>query len=460
MIEPVNGLYTARDLDVYEGTNVRELFEVQDADTKFVLSNDRVDTNSIRVYVKDNVDSDSFAQEYVVTDSIFNVDSEAKVFYIQASTDDKYEVTFGQNSFGNQPIRGNLIEVEYRITAGENGNGAKNFSSADAISGFTAVVTTVSPAEGGNERETNESIKFFAPKSIQVQDRAVTERDYEILLKNNFSEIQAVSVFGGEELEPPRYGRVVIAVDVKNAEGVSNGNKEKYKTFLEERTPIGIEPIVISPLFMFLSIESAVSYNVDTTDLAAADIENLVEDAIQQYSDDTLSDFKKTFRKSKFSAAVDGAESNILSNDTEVLAIIPVNPELGVSYSVKLDFNNELVQEQTLLDTDDLSRYRYGVKSSLFVHEGSSGFIQDDGTGKLNILRSTGTGFVYLKRSVGTVDYATGEITLTNIVVDSFAGSEIQILGRVISDNITAPKDRILTIRESDVAVTVTGTKP
>ncbi|PHS22123.1 MAG: hypothetical protein COA84_13155 [Robiginitomaculum sp.] len=459
VIKPVNGLYSTTDLPVYEGVNVREVFEVKSANQRFVLSNNTVDTNSIHVFVRDNTVEQSNTQEYIVSDNIFGVGGTDRVVYLQPNSHDKYEVSFGNNIFGAQPVIGNVIEVEYRITVGEAGNGAKNFSSANPVSGYTTTVETTSNAEGGSERETNNSIKFFAPKSIQVQDRAVTERDYEILLKNNFSEIQAVSVFGGEELDPPRYGRVVIAVDVKNATGVSENNKAKYNVFLRERSPIGIEPIVISPQFMFISVASQVFYDVTTTGLSSADIESKVQSAILNYSTVNLSDFKKTFRKSKLSSAIDSSDSNILSNDTDILAIIPINPEINVASSFVLNFNNPLTPGPTLRATDTILDYKFAVKSSIFTYGGKESFLQDDGTGKLHILRTTSSGFVYVKRNVGTVDYMNGNVILTNIIADAFTGSEIKIFARINSDNITASKDRIVTIRDTDVDIVVTGTK-
>lgn len=458
-VDNVNNLFSVSGVSVYEGTNIREVYEVTSTEDKFVLTNDTVDTNSIRVYVRDNTTEGSNTREYKVSPNIFGVSSTDEVFYIQASQDDKYEVTFGNNTFGKSPAIGNVVEIEYRITSGEGANGAKNFSAANPISGYTAVVTTVSPAEGGTERETNESIKFFAPKSIQVQDRAVTERDYEIILKNNFSEIQAVSVYGGEELNPPRYGRVVIAVDVKNADGVSETNKEKYRRFLEDRSPIGIEPIVVSPQFMYVDVVTEIFYNIEKTNQSSADIVSKVEAAIQAYSDSKLADFKKTFRESPFRTAIDASDDSIISNQTSILAIMPINPELNVNSSFSLEFNNEIFQEQALLDTDNLASYRYGIKSSSFTYNGSNAFIHDDGKGKLHIMTSTGTGFVYLKRNIGIVDYTSGLVTISDLNVSAFDGAEIRVFGRIVSEDITAPKDRILSIRPRDVKVTVTGTK-
>ena len=320
-------------------------------------------------------------------------------------------------------------------------------------------ITTIAKSEGGADRESIESIRFFAPKSIQVQDRAVTESDYEIILKNEFPEIQAISVYGGEELTPPRYGRVVVAVDVQNAEGVSENNKNAYYTYLKERCPIGIEPIVVSPEFMYLNVNTNVYYNTKRTNASETDVRAVVKSAILAYSDNNLSDFRKTFRFSKLGYDIDASNANILSNDTEVLAIIPINPVLDVTASYTLNFKNSLIIDHPLTAGESLTTHEAAIKSSQFTYQGNTVFIQDNGLGVLQIIKSTGTGFVYLNRNIGSVNYTTGRVVITNLNVSAYTGSEIKIYGRTLAKDITAPKDRIITIREQDINIAVHGVR-
>jgi len=456
-IIPVDGIYTYSGLEVFEGTNVTEAHSVTSVNSVYAISNSNVDTNSIRISVRDNSNENSPKTEFKFRDTIFGVGSTDNVFYLQAYEDDTYAISFGQNVFGYEPQVGQVIEISYRTTLGEEANGATNFTAAEAIQGYTSVTSTTSAAEGGAEREGIESVRYFAPKSIQVQDRAITESDYEILLKNTYSEVQAVSVYGGEELDPPRYGRVVVAVDVKNADGVSETNKKKYSSFLQKRCPIGIEPLVISPKFMYVDVNSTVNYNIDITEKSTADIETLVNSAISNYSLTELSDFKKTMRLSKFVSEIDGADSSIVSNETNILVIIPTAPVIGESETFYLNFNNELNPDHNLSKITSLEEYEWAIKSSAFVYAGSTGFIQDDGVGNLHILRDRGDSFVYLKRNVGTVDYATGEIRVSDLVVDSYTGTELAYYAKIKCKDIVAPKDRIISIRPEDVTLTVNG---
>lgn len=459
-ITPVNNNFTYYGLEVYEGTYLSEAFAVNGLESqRFVISNKNVDTSSIRVIVKDSA-SDPTGTEYTVRTNLFGVNPSDNVFFLQAYFGEKYEIAFGKDLFGKQPVNGNVVVIEYRTTVGEEANGVTSFTPASQIQGVNGTCTLVSKSTGGAEKETTESVKFFAPKSIQVQDRAVTESDYEILLRNNFPEVQAVSVYGGEELNPPQYGRVVVAVDVTDATGVSNNNKRKYYNYLKDRCPIGIEPIIIAPDFMYLSITSNVLFNTRKTSLSAAAIKALVTDAILNYGDSDLSQFKTAFRYSSFVNEIDNAHEDIISNDTDILAVIPWNPSLNVNTGIDTTFKNRLKTDHPLTAGELVANHKPAIKSSTFTYNGNTAFIQDDGEGTLQVLRSTGTGgFVYLNRNVGSVNYLTGQIIVKNFNVSAYSGSEIQLLGRLFAKDIYPPKNRILTIREKDLSINVFGSR-
>ena len=459
VITPLNNRFEFFGLEVYEGRYVTEVFQVAGASTqRYILSNADIDIDSIKVTVKQTA-SDPTSVEYIYKQNIFGVTDTDPVFYIQPADDDKYEITFGRNRFGLSPSNGNVIIVEYRITAGAEANGVTSFAVEGPISGYTTTVTLNAKSSGGADAEDIESIRYFAPKSIQVQDRAVTESDYEILLKNRFPEIQAVSIYGGEEATPPQYGRVIIAVDVQNATGVSENDKTKYYNYLKDRSPIGIEPIIVSPQFMYFDINSQVNYNINLTDQSAAQIRAKVLASILNYNNTNLSDFKKTFRDSKFARAIDDSDPSIISNETEVLAIIPLNPILNVNNSYDISFRNTLTSEHRLVSDEPISLYKSAIKSSTFTYNGSNAFIVDNGVGVLQIIKTTSNGFVYLNRNIGSVNYATGRVIIRNLNLSAYSGSELKIYGRTDLRDIVAPKTRIITIREEDIRINVTGVK-
>lgn len=455
-ITPIAGVYSYTGLDVYEGRYIQEFFSVTSDLLKCVISNSNVDISSVKVYVRDSVDS-IVETEYVLNTSIFGNNPASTVFYVQSYNDDQYEVIFGLDAFGKQPTPGSVIRVDYRITNASEANGITSFSSSGNIQSYPASVTLNAESDGGQEEEDTASIKYFAPRALQIQDRAITEGDYEIILKNRFSEIQAISVYGGEELDPPRYGRVVIAVDVKNADGVSENNKAKYATYLRDRSPIGIEPIVVSPEYMNMSVNLTVYFNTKTTSLTEADIKQIVLDTIIKYSEEKLSDFKTTFRASNLSATIDSSNMHILSNDMSVLPIIPLSPILGAESNYDITFNNALVLDHILVTGESLANHTPALRSSSFTYEGSIAFIQDNGKGTLEVIKSSGTSFFVLNSNVGSVDYDTGRVIIKKLKVSAYSGSEIKLYARTRKNTITTPKNRILSIRDEDVVISVIG---
>jgi len=457
-IQNVNNSFVYNNLEVYEGSYITEAYSVTDANTqRFVISNKNVDTSSIRVTVK-ATSTDTTGITYMPKSNIFGVGSSDNVFYVQPYFDDKYEIGFGQNVFGNVPTTGNVVLIEYRMTVGSAANGITSMAPSGSISGYQATVSLNTTSAGGSDIESIESIKYFAPKSIQIQDRAITKSDFEIILKNKFPEIQAALAYGGEERDPPQYGRVIIAVDTNNAYGLSSNDKNKYYNYLKDRTALGIEPIIEAAEFMYLYVTSNVYYNINITDLSFTAIKDLTANAISSYSTNNLSDFKKTFRYSNFTSAIDNADISILSNDTSVQAVLAINPTLNVNNNYTLEFKNALIIDHPLTPGELVSTHKPAIKSSTFTYGGKNfAFIQDDGTGKLQILQTITGGFAILNNNVGSVDYNTGKVILKPLNISAYEGADLRIYARTLLSDIVPPNNRIITIRPEDVLITAYG---
>lgn len=457
------GNYDHSKLAVYEGNYKTEIYKVNSsgARQRYTISDENVDINSIRVYVRNNLDDRSAVEEYIAQENIFGVKPTDVVFFLQAFADNKYEISFGQDTFGKQPVTGNVIVIDYRTTIGTEANGASNFSPATSISGFGSDTFTINIREqtkagGGSERESTNSIQYFAPKSIQIQDRAITESDYEILLKRRFPEIQAVTVFGGERLSPPQYGRVIVVVDVNDADGISTGDKEKFVKYLNDRNPIGITPIVIPPEFMYLEVTTKIQYNTNRTSETPSDIQGQVFDTIQKYDTENLSDFKTTFRYSKLVTEIDKTNQHIISNDTKVRAIIAINPAVNSNYQTSFTFANALENVTATPTNEELKLIpEPTIFSSIFTFAGATANLQDNGKGVLQIVKIRQNNIVYLKKDVGTVDYETGNLSLKNFDISDYDGGEIRIYARIASSDIKPPQARITTIRDADVTIKV-----
>ena len=453
-ITPNSGVYSATDVSLHEGRIEKEYYDVT-ASTKYLISNKRVDTDSIVVNVYASSAASAEVTAYTLKPNLFDVGSSDNVFYIQPAELNRYELEFGNDVFGREPKTGEVVEVIYRIANGATPNGATTFTPSATIQGYTATVATTSTSFGGAEEETLDSIKFYAPKSIQIQDRAVTESDYENLLKSKFSEIQAVSVQGGEELNPPQYGKVIVHVDIQNSDGVSDGAKEKYRKFLKERTPLAIDPVIRSPEFLYVALDTTVHYNTKTSDATNSEIDSLVRNAIASYNLTYLNDFKKNARQSRIARVIDDTNTSIISNDTELRMIIDFIPVVSSASSITADFENSLILDHPLTAGEDINRHTPAVKTSSFSYGTQTAYIQDNGEGVLEVLTNTVDGFKVLSGNIGTVDYATGRVVIRDLNVSSFSGSAIKIYGRPETQDIIGPASKIISIRDVDVSVTV-----
>lgn len=472
-VYPFNGSYIFYGLEIFEGTYVTETFVVNgNSSQRFVLSNNTVDTSSIRVSIRENV-ADTQETAYSLRTSVFGVDTTDEIYYVQAAEADKYEITFGNNRFGKQPVTGNVITVEYRITAGEEANGITSYASAYNINGYPASVILSSTSKGGAERESAESIKFFATKALQVQDRAVTQSDYEIILKNVFPEIKSVLAYGGEFATPPQYGKVIVSVQPQDNRPLTTYDSNRYRSYIDTKSPIGIEPLIRSAEYMHVEVDSVITYDATNYDKREPDLRQSVYDAVLNYSSNSLESFKSSFMYSKFVSAIDNADAAIVSNETYTRAIIEIAPQTGVSTNIKFSFENEMkpnadsalraVQSTVpnhpfipLLQIEKISRLRPALTSSLFTYNGISAYIQDDATGVLNVINiSTAGRIIYLKRNVGTINYDTGQVIITGLVIDSYTGGKIKMYGVTDTNNILSPKTRIITIRPEDIKITM-----
>ena len=456
-VTALNGVYSITGLPVYEGKVVREYYTVDDSTDPqdYIINNENIDTSSIRVYVRDNINDNSTKKEFIVKNSIFGVQVNDRVFYLESYFDNLYKIDFGRNRFGLQPVNGNVIEIEYRVSKGTEANGARNFSPINTIAGYSATVTNDFSAINGAMSESVEDIKYFAPKSIQTQERAVTASDYEILLKQRFPSIQAISVYGGDELNPPQYGKVYISVDVLGSIGAGDSEIIAFKEYIREKTPLTIEPVFKPAEFLFVDVVLDVSYDAKVTTKSVGDIENLVRTSLADYSETNLNKFGITLKQSRVVNFIDTIDASISSSDMTTRAIIEYAPALNASTNPAFEFRNELYQPYAFDEDSGFTNYVPSISSSSFTLDGQSVILQDNGLGTINAVTSSVSTRRVFKRRVGTVNYATGQVKLSNFAVSGYVGNAIKIFAKIKAKDIKSPKDRILIIRPSDIAVNV-----
>jgi len=448
-----SGNFKAENVEIYEGELVEESFFTSENNRGLVLSNSGVDTTSIRLFV-DFQSANETGTEFIYTKDIFGIQPDSNVFYLQRARDGKYEAFFGNNKFGTQPNINQEIRVFYRITNGAAANGVSRFTSS--LSNST--VTVVASAVGGADRETIEDIKFFAPKSIQIQERAVTNRDYEVLLKQRFNEIKDVSVFGGDELNPPQYGKVAVVVNTDG--GISENAKLIYTSYLKDKTPIGIQPIFFGPKFLYANLYINVFYDSVQTTKSVAEIESDVRNAIKSYTSTNLNNFGSVFEISRVSTLVDASDISIKSNTISAVPYILYSPTVNQKDNPTFNFGSSLISPCGYSTANGSEVYDRLVTSSNFVFEGTEAILEDNGLGVINIInaRDRLAGSVQvIKRNAGIVDYNTGIVRLVDFITESYTGVGIRIIASTVEKNVTAPKDQVLIVNDADISITVKG---
>jgi len=438
-------LFNVTDVDLYEGRKINEILTIANT----TISNKWVDTSSITLTVNGNA--------FTYKSEIFGVASTARVFYLQPENDGKYSVQFGQNRFGFQPTITDVIAVSYRICSGPESNGVNSLTLSSSFGGASSnTITVTSQSSGGFYAESLESIRTFAPKALQVQERAVTKRDYEILLRSRFPNIEAISVYGGDEVDPPQYGKVIISVDVTGGEGAADYEIANFKNYLKDKTPLTIEPVFVAAKFLFVDTSVNVVYDPNLTTKSSSQIKTEVQSAILTYQDTYLNDFNKTLRQSRLATFLDSVDNSIVSSDIVAKPVIQYIPVLNIASSPSFSFEDALVRPYAFDSATGFTAFTPAVSTTKFTVEGTLVAMQDDGLGNFMLVTTDAEVTRVFKSKVGTVNYTTGAIKLSNLTVDSFEGAAIKFTASTINKDVKTPKDRIISIRGEDITVTVT----
>jgi len=437
--------FIASSVELFEGRYITESLSVADT----TISNAWIDTRSITMTVNGAV--------FTYKSEIFGVGSADKVFYLQPENDGRYSVQFGQNRFGFQPTVTDSISVSYRLCTGPEANGVNSLSLPASFGNASSNIITVSgQSAGGFYGEGIESIRTFAPKALQVQERAITKRDYETLLRARFPNIQAISVYGGDEIDPPKYGKVIISIDVAGGQGAAEYEIANFKNYLKDKTPLTIDPIFIAAKFLFVDAVINVKYDANLTVKSAAQIKNEIYSAVLTYQTTYLNDFNKTLYQSRLAATLDSVDGSIISTDIVAKPIIEYIPVLNVSSSPSFSFEDALVKPYAFDAITGFDSFTPAVSTTKFTYAGALVTMQDDGLGSF-MLVTAGTDVARVfKYGVGTVNYTTGAIKLSNITVDNYEGSSIKFTASTVNKDVKTPKDRIISIRGEDITINVT----
>ena len=461
----VNPPRTAKfeNLIVYQGTLLKKNFVVNGSlDQRFILENSFIDTESIRVFVRKG--GATAGLEYSRIDNITALDSTSNIYLIQEIKDEKYELLFGDGFFGTKLGDGDIIEISYIITEGKEGNDGKFFSySADAVddagnslaASATPVINTIQNAKGGGDIEDIESIKYIAPRVYSSQYRAVTTKDYEAIVQSVFPDAESVSVVGGEELDPPEFGTVVLSIKPRNATFLSDFTKTRILDQLKSYAIAGINQRIVDLKILYIELDSAVYYNTnvyDETDTLKAQ----VSQSLTNYGRSTnLNRFGGRFKYSDSVAVIDDTNKAITSNITKVIMRRDLKPVFNSFAQYELCFGNQF----------HVNKDGKNIKSTGFTISGRSDLLYftdipnpDLKTGQLAVIQlaevEADSSAVVLP-SAGTVDYVKGEIIINtlNITSTTRGSGLIEIQAFPESNDVIGLKDLYLQLDMSNTKI-------
>jgi hypothetical protein len=455
----VNGTADFNQITAYQGTFLNKQFTVDGSlDQRFILNNSFIDTSTIYVYVKESNESGTGVQ-YFSVDNILNVNSTSKIYLLQEVQDEKYELLFGDGLIGNKLKNNSIITVTYIVTDGVSGNGAKSFSFAGSLKDSSNVVvsnfsspisiTTNQQSQNGAEIESIDSIRYFAPRIYSSQYRAVTSRDYEAIIKKIYPETESVSIIGGEELDPPEYGTVSIAIKPKNGTYVSDFQKSRILSDLKQYSISGINQKIIDLKILYVEIDSSIYYNYSQVSTVES-LKTRIINSLTQYSNSIdLNKFGGRFKYSKVLQVIDNTDSSITSNITKVRIRRDLKAVTGQFAQYELCFGNKF----------HINREGYNIKSTGFniSNEPDTVYLTDvpDSTGTNGIIAIINDSKKVIIKSAGTIDYSKGEIRLGTIKISatSLADNTIEIQAFPESNDIVGLNDLYLNFSISKSAI-------
>ena len=450
---PTNGVMRFINVPIYEGTLItsRYTVDLNNIEQKFLISDDRGDTTTLKVSVQTS-GSDVSTTTYTLATDITQVTSGAKVYFLQESTDGKFEVYFGDGVVGSSISNGNIVQLQYVVTNKDKANGAKSFSTT-SVSGETDVtVALLVAALGGAEPESISSIKFNAPLDYSSQGRAVTTQDYKTILPTVYAGTQAVQVWGGEDNDPPIYGQVFLSVRTKSGTNLTQAQKNSIAVDLKKYNIASIRPTFVNPLITKIKLKVDFKFDSKTTTKTVGDLETLIRSTLATYNSGDLLNFDVVFRHSKISGLIDATDTSILSNTTRLTLNQIITPTLNASTQYIIDFNNALYNPHS-----GHNATLGGITSSTgFTIAGNTNtlYIDDDGNGIIRTYYLVGGQTrTYVDASAGTINYASGKIVLTDLNITSATNTD----GTISVDILPASND-VVSVRNQLLEIDLTNT--
>ena len=418
----VNGVAIFENISIYEGTFLTKSEFVDDSQTnqRFILPNSNIDTSSIRVNVIDKGQNFTF-NSYT---NIFDVNSSSRLFLVQEINDEKYQILFGDGILGKKPSNGSQINISYITTSGIDGNGATNFNfsgkltdnNGNSITSGISLITTIQKSENGDSIESIDNIKYLAPRVYASQYRAVTPNDYQSLIPFLYPNIDSVTAYGGEELDPPEYGKVFITIKPKYGEFISDITKDLIKNDLKKYTVAGIKQEFLDLKYLYVEFNSTVSYDSGFID-DKLNLRSRILEEIESYARSSdINSFGGRLKYSKLVSQIDKVDTGITSNITTIIMRRNLVPLINQIATYEICYGNKF----------HMDLEGFNIRSSAFRIDGVDGDLyltdfpnNDQSSGVIKFFTFVDGVITYVNSNAGSVDYIKGEIILFPLTITS-----------------------------------------
>ena len=438
-----NGEYIFSNVRILQGSykNTEYIFDRDSAEAYIIPFTNAV-TSELTVKVQASA-TNSTTETYESVVNVTEVTATSKVYFLEESRTGAYEVKFGDGVLGQRLDNGNIIQLETLVTDNDAANGAAVFALSGTIQGNTNVTLTVNQkAQGGSTKEDVESIKFNAPLSFVSQNRAVTPDDYKTIIQNNYANIDAITVWGGEDNDPPDYGKVYISIKPKDAEVVSEADKTLIVSqYLKPKNVVSITPEIVDPKYTYIYLDVFFKYNPNVTALSSDALEEQAREVIRTYNNDQLKRFDGVFRYSNVISQIDASNVAILNS------IVRVKMKKRIVPTSTAETKYDVIFSSPIYNTQSNEQI---IKSSEFVHKGNTGCtlrdrVNDDGERRLQIVKGSGLTESVIENNAGTIDVTSGKLSFT-ASIDSFTGTYIEITADPDSNDLAPKRNELLTI--------------
>ena len=466
-IQPVNGNYTFENIEIVEGVPLSYVYSVDSPGPmeKYVVPNDNIDTSTIQVIVQNSV-TDTTQTVYTLAEDTLDLDGTSTVFFLEENPTGLYQIYFGDGVLGKKLARNNLVTINYCITNGVLGNIAgtlsQQFACGASIGGGTVsgAITALTNSRGGLAKEDINSIKFRAPKFASASNRAVTGADYKSLIAKNYPLVQSVSVWGGEDNDPPMYGKVIISLNPYEGYSITDSVKNEIKnTILQNKQVLSVMPEFVDPDYFIINLSVNVKYEAAKTSLLSNDVKDIVVSEIKNYFNTDLQKFDNDFIFSKLSRNIDNVSDYIVGNLMTVKLQRRIEPILNSNLNVytlgkSIKFKNGLVPG-SLTTTSFIVNHDGNSVLARLKDVPNDSFPNNKGFGTIQLIdASSDTIFNSL---YGTINYGTGEVSITNLSLLGYPAdtSDVRITATVQDEylDVVVNKNEIILLDDSTANV-------